>query len=123
MRALIIEDEPAVAFTIQEHLSELGFTEFDLAATEQAALALARARSPDLIIADVALASGNGIAAVEKICRDKNIPVVFVTGRGDEVHRELPSAVVVPKPFESSDLAAGYLQAWASTHLRRTPFI
>jgi DNA-binding response OmpR family regulator len=112
-----------VALTIRDQLAELGFSEFDLAATEQAAVSMARARCPGLIIAYVELAVGNGIAAVQNICRDNVFPVVFVTGWADEVYRELPFAVVVAKPFEPSDLAAGYLQAWASAHLRRTPFV
>ena len=44
------------------------------------AIAAARAHCPDLIVSDVRLAEGCGVAAVEEICRDHRANVVFVTG-------------------------------------------
>jgi DNA-binding response OmpR family regulator len=108
MHALIIEDEPLVAFAIQDHLSELGFTSFDLAATEQAAVQRARERYPDLIAADVCLLEGTGITAVQEICRQRPAPVMFITGSCESVTAVMPDAVVVAKPVNSSDLRLAY---------------
>jgi DNA-binding response OmpR family regulator len=111
MHALIIEDEPLVAFAIQDHLCELGFTSFDLAATEVAAVSLARERCPDLVAADVCLLEGTGIAAVQEICRNRPVPVMFITGSAETVAATLPEAVVVSKPVNSTELKLAYLQA------------
>jgi DNA-binding response OmpR family regulator len=111
MHALIIEDEPLVAFAIQDHLCELGFTSFDLAATEGAAILRARERCPDLIAADVCLLEGTGIAAVQAICSARPVPVMFITGSAETVSAALPEAVVVSKPVNSTELKLAYLQA------------
>jgi hypothetical protein len=61
----------------------------------------------------VNLTSGNGIAAVEEICRDKDIPVVFITSAGEEVARRRPGAFVAPKPLTEDTFVAIYQRAIA----------
>ena len=52
---------------------------FDFAADQRSAVAAARQHCPDLITSDVRLAEGCGMAAVSEICRERRIPVVFIT--------------------------------------------
>jgi CheY-like chemotaxis protein len=99
MHALIIEDQFLVAALIEDVLRELGYTSFDLVDTEAEAIQAARERCPDLIIADERLSEGSGVKAVRVICADRSIPVVFITEYRTEVHREVPDAVLVGKPF------------------------
>lgn len=99
MHALIIEDEPLIALLIEDHLRAIGYLSIDFAVTEADAVAAARRRCPDLITADVRLAPGCGIAAVEAICSERTVPVVFITASGREVRLRLADAVVVAKPF------------------------
>ena len=105
MHALIIEDEALISLAIEAVLRENGYSSFDLASSLDAAMAAANRRCPDLITADVRLAPGNGIDAVESICSQKTIPVVFITGTATEVRDRCPSYVVVNKPFAPSDVA------------------
>lgn len=105
MHALIIEDETIIALLIEDQLREIGYTSIAFAVTEADAVAAARARCPDLITADVRLASGCGIAAVQAICSARTVPVVFVTASGGDVRDRLREAVVVPKPFAPECLA------------------
>ena len=77
--ALIIEDFPVIAMSIQDELGDMGFSAA-IAATEAEAVALAEERCPDLIIADARLAQGSGIDAVRRICRDRPIAVIFMSG-------------------------------------------
>lgn len=104
--ALIIEDELLLAFTVQEALRELGYATFDIATSMAQAIEAAQAQCPDLIVADHRITDGTGTEAVQSICSDKAIPVVFVTGSGPEVRASLPDALIVAKPFAPSHLAS-----------------
>lgn len=66
-------------------MRDLGFVSFDFAASEAGAVEATAGRRPDLITADVRLAQGCGIAAVEAICGGQRIAVVFITGTGRDV--------------------------------------
>lgn len=80
-RALIIEDEALISVHLQDLLGSLGFTSFDFAITEAQAVAACRANRPDIITADIRLAEGTGIGAVDAIRRGGgDMPVVFVSG-------------------------------------------
>ena len=58
----------------------------------------ATAQKIDLITADVRLLPGDGVRAVEAICKQREIPVVFITGYPEELQDRAPTAVVVRKP-------------------------
>ena len=104
MHVLIIEDEPFIALLIEDHLRGLGYTSFEFAVTETEAVIAARRRSPDLITSDVRLPEGCGIAAVTAICREKPIPVVFITGTAWEVRERMADAIIVRKPIVGEEL-------------------
>lgn len=104
MHALIIEDEAIIAMAIEDALRDCGFTSFSFATTVEAAVASAHSHCPDLITADVQLAPGSGIEAIEAICSDKPLPVVFITATGSEVREKFPDPVLVAKPFGSADV-------------------
>ncbi len=105
MHALIIEDEVLVAILIEDYLRERGYTSFDLVATEEEAVSAAKARCPDLISSDVRLAQGSGITAVQEICSERTIPVIFITGSAEEVRERAPGAVIVEKPPTDESLS------------------
>ena len=67
MHALIIEDDQLIAMAIEDILSDLGFTSFDVATSLNEAVAAARKSCPRLITADVELNPGSGIDAVQMI--------------------------------------------------------
>ena len=102
--ALVIEDFPIIAMSIQDELADMGFSAA-IAATEAEAVALAEERCPDLIIADLRLAQGCGIEAVRRICRDRPIAVIFMSGDLDAVGGGATGeAGFLSKPFTSSAL-------------------
>ena len=110
MHALIIEDEYFTALLIEDRLRELGFTSFAVAADEDEAVTLARQRCPDVITSDVQLACGCGIDAVQRICDDKPIPVLYITGTATLVRERCPSAAVIQKPFGAASLREAVLE-------------
>ena len=105
MHALIIEDEAMIALAIEGILRDCGFVSFDFACSVEEAVAAAERRCPDLITSDVRLAPGSGIDAVESICADKPIPVIFITGTPADVQARLPGQVILHKPFDALRLA------------------
>lgn len=111
---LIIEDEPIIALHIKSILEELGHTVRGIATTHSEAVALAKAHSPELVLADISLADGsNGIDAVHEILDDIDVPVIFVTAYPERLltgeHAE--PTYLITKPFDADVLAATIGQA------------
>ena len=106
MHALIIEDDFTTAAAIEYVLRDCGFDSFELAVSGDAAVGAAARRCPDLITADVGLAVGDGIEAIRVICKDADIPVIFITGHAPaEVRAEVPdNYAILIKPFSEQTL-------------------
>ena len=104
MHAFIIEDDYLISQSLQDMLEPLGYRRFSFARSEDAAVLGARGEPIDLITADVRLLPGDGLNAVRAICRERDIPVVFITGYADELIERAPEAVVVQKPIDEEDL-------------------
>jgi CheY-like chemotaxis protein len=104
MHALIIEDEALIALLIEDGVRALGYTSIDFAATQAEAVWAAAAHCPDLITSDVRLPEGCGIAAVEAICAERDIPVLFITATVWTVRERLGDAAILAKPFTCADL-------------------
>ena len=106
MHAFIIEDDYLIGQSLQDMLERLGFTKFSFARSEDAAVLGASGEKIDLITADVRLLPGDGLAAVQRICKDRDIPVLFITGYADELEERAPDSTVIQKPIEEHELAS-----------------
>lgn len=104
MHALIIEDESLIAMAIEDALRGCGFTSFHVAVSADEAVTAAALKCPDLITAEVELRPGCGITAVQSICSEQAIPVLFVTGRPGEVRMRMPGHALVEKPFDADHI-------------------
>jgi CheY-like chemotaxis protein len=109
-RVLIVEDEAIVAMEIQDQLEALGWDACGVAATGEAAIRLAAANNPDLILMDITL-RGNmtGLEAAAEIRARRKVPIVFLTATVDEkiiaAIRALDAeAVFLSKPFAEHEL-------------------
>lgn len=105
MHAYIIEEDYLISKALQDMLEELGFTKFSFARSEDAAVLGAHQPHIDLISADVRLLPGDGVRAVEAICAERDIPVVFITGYREELEERKPDATVLEKPVKPDELA------------------
>ncbi|HEY0446520.1 MAG TPA: response regulator [Allosphingosinicella sp.] len=112
MHALIIEDEPLIAATIEAELQDLGYTSTSVVSSEADALASAARQQPDFITVDHKLAGGSGTHAALKICAEKAIPLVIITGYPFEI--ALPDVVTLGKPFSSAAFRAAWERAQAT---------
>jgi DNA-binding response OmpR family regulator len=116
MHALIIEDEPLIAMSVEDVLRDCGFTSIEFAISLDSAVAAAKRRCPDLITADVQLTPGCGIDAVGMICASKIIPVIFITATAQDVEAKRPGSIVVHKPFGEEAMRAALSQAIGQAH-------
>ena len=81
-RILLVEDDENVAFVTRETLAGSGAYLVERAASLAAARQLLRTQRFDLILMDYNLPDGTGLQLVQELGAD--VPVVMVTGRGDE---------------------------------------
>jgi two-component system catabolic regulation response regulator CreB len=115
---LIVEDEPAIADTLQYALRTDGFDPH-WCATGAAALAWLQARSGEasapadqaaLTILDVGLPDIHGFELYRRLREISEVPVMFLTARGEEVDRvvglELGADDYVTKPFSPREVVA-----------------
>src|SRR5512137_483660 len=113
-RVLIIEDEPLIALDIEGLVGDIGHEVVGVAATHKEALALAREKRPELILADIQLADGSsGIEAVNEILMELNVPVIFITAYPERLLTgDKPEpAFLVTKPFKHEMVKAVISQA------------
>ncbi|TCZ87004.1 two-component system response regulator CreB [Lysobacter sp. N42] len=108
-RILLVEDETAIAGTVEFALRADGFDTAH-ALTGQQALALARQGGFDLAILDVGLPDIGGFALCRELRRLRDMPVIFLTARDAEADRvlglEIGADDYVAKPFSPRELVA-----------------
>jgi CheY-like chemotaxis protein len=111
---LIIEDETFIAMDLESLVKNLGHNVIGVARTHADALALAKARKPGLILADIQLADGSsGLDAVNELLKTVEVPVVFITAYPERfLTGERPEpAFLISKPFQPAMVSAVASQA------------
>lgn len=104
-RVLIVEDEPIVAFALEDMLEELGHVALGVAGDIEQALPMI-GEGPDLVILDVNL-RGNKSYPLADWLKEQGISYIFATGYGDSEHPEQHRAVpTLTKPYSKSGLKA-----------------
>jgi two-component system, OmpR family, catabolic regulation response regulator CreB len=106
---LILEDEPSIAESLIFVLKAEGFTvHWETLANK--ALAYAQNKIVDLTIMDVGLPDMSGFEACKQLRKFSDVPVIFLTARGDELDRvvglEIGADDYVVKPFSPREVAA-----------------
>jgi len=100
-----MEDELLVALELQTIVEDMGYNVCAVVDTEVDAVRQADATSPDLIIADIQLRQGNGIAAMERIANRREVPVIFVSGNHTFTpNPQIRTARFIAKPFRVESL-------------------
>jgi len=106
---LIIEDETFIAMDLEGLVENLGHRVLGVARTHDAALKLAAAKKPGLILADIQLADGSsGLDAVNDLLKSFEVPVIFITAYPERfLTGERPEpAFLIAKPFQPSTVSA-----------------
>lgn len=106
---LIVENELLVAMGLRRMLESVGHRVCGIAATAAAAMDLARAHAPDLVLMDVTLRGQvDGIEAAAALLAERSFALVFVTAHSDLKTRARMQALhpvgILPKPFTERQL-------------------
>ncbi len=112
LTVLLVEDERDIADLVRYHVEKAGMR-FVHAADGGAALRLARADLPDVVVLDLMLPGLDGLEVCRQLRREsatRRLPVIMLTARGEEVDRvvglELGADDYVVKPFSPRELIA-----------------
>src|ERR1700754_3373285 len=85
---LIVEDEANIADLVDLYLTREGFRVLKQG-TGEGAPAAVRDHRPRLVVLDIGLPDIDGLEVCRRIRATANLPVIFLTARGDEVDRVL----------------------------------
>jgi len=107
VKVLIVEDDPAIAASLQEGLERLGHA---VEHTVSGVAAVDRALEVDLVLLDLGLPDLDGKDVCREIRKRSGVPIIVLTARGDEIDRvlllELGADDYLVKPFGFRELVA-----------------
>ena len=105
---MIAEDEALIRLDLAEMLAEEGYDVVGLAEDGEKAVALVEDLRPDLVILDIKMPRLDGLAAAERVARQRIAPVVMLTAFSQrdlvEQARDAGAMAYLVKPFTKSDL-------------------
>ncbi|MDQ6926366.1 MAG: response regulator transcription factor [Candidatus Eremiobacteraeota bacterium] len=106
---LVVDDEPQIRQVVRHVLEELGVTVYE-AATGRAALDVAAARIPDLVVLDLGLPDMDGAALCRELRAWSAAPVLVLSARHSEQEKirllDAGADDYLTKPFGPGELAA-----------------
>ena len=110
IRALLGDDDVALARLLDEYLGGHAVTIVHFGDGESALAALDRGDAFDVVLLDVMLPGIDGFEVCKRIRARHEVPVVMLTARGDDADRivglEIGADDYVPKPFNPRELLA-----------------
>ena len=115
---LLVDDDALMRRSLAFHLEQAGY-QVHAAANAEDALSFVQHTPPDLVLLDIALPGMDGLDALREIKAQRNLPVIFLTGRRRELDEvlglELGADDYITKPFDV-DVVLAHIKAV----LRRT---
>lgn len=108
MNILIVEDELIIAYTMQEMLVKMGYSNISIASNYKDALSLIENKPFNLALLDINLGSGNSGIELSRYCVKHHIPFLYTTSYTDkktldEAINTKPKAYLI-KPISESSL-------------------
>lgn len=107
VKVLVVDDEPKILKVIEHSLRREGY-EIHTAMDGQQALEAAERIKPDLIVLDLMLPKINGFDVCRKIKSQRDIPIIVLSARSDEVDKimgfTLGADDYQTKPFSPAEL-------------------
>ncbi|MEQ9298759.1 MAG: response regulator [Cyclobacteriaceae bacterium] len=82
---LVVEDDVIAQMTLNDMLTEMGFSEVNITSSKKEALSIIDNKSIDVVLLDVFIdGSRQGIEIAKRINKKSNVPILFLTGSSDE---------------------------------------
>ena len=107
-RILVAEDEVISRMDLREMLENMGYAVVGEAGDGVAAVSMARALKPDLVLMDIKMPELDGIAAAQAMAAEQLSPVLLLTAYSDRefVDRAVDAGVMgyLVKPFAEAQL-------------------
>lgn len=107
VKLLLVEDDPAIAESLDVGLRRHGF---EVQAAADGASALAGADDVDLVLLDLGLPDLDGSEVCRQLRARSNVPIIVISARSDEIDRvvllEMGADDYVVKPFGLRELVA-----------------
>jgi CheY-like chemotaxis protein len=120
-RVLLVEDSPELSATLAASLEKSGCVVTPVSSAQEAErLALAADSSFDVVLTDIVMPGGDGVALATRLRKRKpNLPVVLITGYSREVRHAVGVDVeVLEKPCAAHDIVSALSRAISA---RRPP--
>ena len=109
MRVLIVDDEAMLRNVLKEYVEFEGNEAFE-ASDGMQAVKLCKENDYDIILMDVMMPMLDGFSAVKEIHKNKDIPVIMLSARGEEYDKlfgfEMGADDYVTKPFSPKEVMA-----------------
>lgn len=106
---LVVDDELKITRLLRDYLQQAGYRVVT-AADGPAALAVARAERPDMIVLDLGLPGLDGLDVTRTLRKSSDVPIIMLTARAEEADRivglELGADDYLVKPFSPKELVA-----------------
>ena len=106
---IVIEDEPQIRRFVRGALEAEGWQVFE-AGTLQRGLTETGTRQPDLLVLDLGLPDGDGLALIRDVRGWSGVPIIVLSARGDEADKiaalDAGAADYLTKPFGVGELLA-----------------
>ncbi len=120
-RVLLIEDNPAVAETLQKFIERSGMRTA-WAQTGARAIELKQSFMPDVVLVDLELPDTSGVALIGWLSGLHDCGIIVVSGRGEEAERivglELGADDYIAKPPQLREMVARIRAVHRRSHLR-----
>ena len=108
-RILVVDDDAGVREMLVEYFEKAGFDALQVG-DGISCLAAYQDFHPDLVVLDLMLPEMDGIEVLRELRRMGNVPIIVLSGRGDEVDRvlglEMGADDYITKPFSVRELLA-----------------
>ena len=105
---LIVDDEQEILNMVVSILADGGYENTRTARSVKEALKCVEEKKPDFAILDVMLPDGNGFELLEKLRKDSDYPILFLTARGEDEDKfkgfGLGADDYIVKPFLPKEL-------------------
>jgi DNA-binding response OmpR family regulator len=108
-RILVVEDEGSIRTIVEYALRDAGFSVLTSGRGDEA-LDLLQREQVDLVVLDLMLPGLDGLEVCKRIRADRNIPIIMLSARGEELDKvlglELGADDYVTKPFSPRELVS-----------------
>lgn len=124
-RILLVDDETELLHMVEAILKKDGYTQIRTAGSVSEAWTLYEEWKPEFAVLDVMLPDGDGFSLLSRIREKSDIPVLFLTARGEDEDRfkgwDMGADDYIVKPFMPRELTSRLLAILRRSYKSKNP--